>query len=254
MKIIRITPLLFIIFFYLPASAQRDTSAKSSSMNIFETEVKQEKLKKTKIDSTIPKNVLKINPLLFINGDVPVYYERVLTKILTIELAPGITIHNYGAGFFPWLNNLSNDNIGASSGLPYDSGWRFNIGYSFKADARFYLGKYNLLDGVYLSPEIGFRHYSIDYLNYDADGEPIPVYTHGYTNVTDFKILFGDENPDAVNNLFFNSYIGIGFRRVTGVDYGKGLNGITYYTSTNNESFWQFTLYLGFEIGLGVKD
>ena len=46
------------------------------------------------------KNVLKINPLLFLRGEIPLYYERALSHRLSAEIAVGVTFRNYlGGGF-----------------------------------------------------------------------------------------------------------------------------------------------------------
>ena len=41
------------------------------------------------------KNILKVNPLLFFRGEIPIYYERALSSNLSAELGLGITYRNY---------------------------------------------------------------------------------------------------------------------------------------------------------------
>jgi hypothetical protein len=41
------------------------------------------------------KSALKINPLLFLRGEVPVYYERALSSRLSAEFGVGLTFRNY---------------------------------------------------------------------------------------------------------------------------------------------------------------
>ena len=41
------------------------------------------------------KNVIKLNPLLFFRGEVPIYFERALTPRLSLEIAVGVTTRNY---------------------------------------------------------------------------------------------------------------------------------------------------------------
>ena len=43
----------------------------------------------------VVKNVIKLNPLLFFRGEIPLYYERALTHRLSAEVAIGFTWRNY---------------------------------------------------------------------------------------------------------------------------------------------------------------
>ncbi|MBK7268447.1 MAG: hypothetical protein IPI07_02635 [Flavobacteriales bacterium] len=41
------------------------------------------------------KNAIKINPLLFFRGEIPIHYERALTPRLSVELGLGFTWRDY---------------------------------------------------------------------------------------------------------------------------------------------------------------
>ena len=41
------------------------------------------------------KNVIKLNPLIFFRGEIPIYYERSITPRLGIEVGVGVTLRNY---------------------------------------------------------------------------------------------------------------------------------------------------------------
>ena len=43
----------------------------------------------------VVKNIFKLNPLLFFRGEIPLYYERALTRRVRAELAVGFTARNY---------------------------------------------------------------------------------------------------------------------------------------------------------------
>ena len=44
------------------------------------------------------KNVFKLNPLLFLRGEAPLYYERALSPKISAEVAVGVTFRNYLGG------------------------------------------------------------------------------------------------------------------------------------------------------------
>ncbi len=125
------------------------------------------------------------------------------------------------------------------------------IGYSFKADVKYFPGTNNLLDGIYLSPEFGFRHYVINYpTTSSASGAAATTFETGHANKTELKLLLGHEaESDWIDNLFFDWYVGIGIRNTSALQYIP--NATTNVVGPDNESFTKPAFYFGIKIGIG---
>ncbi len=261
MNYIKLLPLLALVVFGFNAKAQKDTSSPASKnkINVFGSDsVNVFGGYKSKSKNSPIKNIIKFNPLLFINGDIPIYYERVVNKFMTFEVAPGLTYHDFWGDIY---NEAQTDTFFT---LPYEPNTQYKVGYSFKADVKFFPGKDNLLDGFYLSPEVGYRHYSANYANYDSSGNLLSTYLPGHTNVLDFKAIVGHEyESDNVDDFMWDIYVGLGVRYISAVYYeeGQGPNAFnaygysyqTYDTRMKTLSEWMPTVYLGVKIGIGVK-
>jgi len=124
------------------------------------------------------------------------------------------------------------------------------IGYSFKADIKYFPGTNNLLDGIYLSPEISYRHYSIDYPSNPANAGTASTIP-GHTNKAELKLLLGHEaESDWIDNLFFDWYVGIGVRNTSALQYVPDAN-IPTQADRNSVSFTRPSFYFGIKIGIG---
>jgi hypothetical protein len=93
------------------------------------------------------KNVLKINILSIIQGDVPFYYERTFNKILSIEAGLGFQLPYFVKSPISIRNNEDPIIKSPDSGL---SIWIF---------PRFYLAK-TAPEGIYIGPQFRKRFYN----------------------------------------------------------------------------------------------
>ena len=249
MKHFTIILVLLSYGFCFKANAQKDTSASSGKITVFDNETSTTKNHKIKVNnSNTIKNIFKLNPCLFLNGDIPIYYERALNSFMTLEVAPGITYHDF------WGDLYNEADVDTFLSLPFEPEERSGIGYSFKIDVKFFPGADNLLDGFYLSPEIGYRHYTDSYVNYDGFGNTTSIYSPGFTNVTDIKLIFGsEEESEDIDNFIKDLYFGLGVRHISAIYYGEGQKGTVYFTQQLTKTTWEPTLYFGFKVGIGTK-
>jgi len=252
MKLIKLIPFLAIIITSKNAHAQKDTANEIKVFDSGTGNVPKRVQQLVKV-----KDIIKINPLLFLSGDIPVYYEKVINKSFSFEVAPGITYRDFWGDIFYDLDQqgvYSPSNNSYLAPLPYDSGTTSRLGFSFKIDMRYYFGKKNVMNGFYLSPELGFRNYNINYLNYNNSGEPISTYSKGHTNVIEIKALIGyEEESFKIDNYFADFYLGIGLRSVAGVQVVPENSSNGYYNSTNTISNLNLTFYLGVKLGIGLR-
>ncbi len=87
----KILLLFFVMLLSVTVWAQKDTST-SNKVTVFDNSPGTYKQQK---QGTKAKTVIKLNPLLFFDGDIPIYFERVVSNSLSVEVAPGLTYDNF---------------------------------------------------------------------------------------------------------------------------------------------------------------
>ena len=244
-----ITVFTFLIIITTTVFAQKDTS--SERITVFDnganTVFKNQKI-------VLDNLLIKFNPYDLIIGDFPVFFERPINNNWSVEAAPGLTFRDVE------LDVLNQASISNLTSFPYNSDSKSGIGYSFNADARYYPGKDNMMDGIYLSPEISFRHYVIEY----PESGPAPnttTYSTGHTNATDFKLILGHESDEWIDGFYIDYYFGIGARLISGVEYADVTTQVNYFGTTiinttwsqEHFSFFKPAFYWGIKLGFGIK-
>lgn len=160
-------------------------------------------------DSKNQKNALKINPLLYVRGEIPIYYERALNDYLSVEAAIGMTFKDYSTGLF--------DDGDSFDEKPEE---KINSHVSFKLGLRYYSGGV-VMDGFYFALEFAKRDYSKELTFVHVDNIYDPQ-TYTYTNLTqtyhlteydnhkEFKLIVGSQEHYYWDNFFVDYYLGVG--------------------------------------------
>jgi len=193
-----------------------------------------------------PKTAIKLNPLLALNGDLPVFVERVLTEKLSVELGAGVTIKNYLGDLFDTIEDESSSSFSDVKTEP-------ELGYSVSAGLRFYPSSHTwALEGVYFAPEFRHRLYKTNVLTIGDEQLDSPELLK--TNITNFRAIIGNVYY-LEDRVFLDYYAGAGLtNRNTGrVHTEREYNVITWgydYTSSfYNEKKVRPSLALGLKIG-----
>lgn len=147
------------------------------------------------------KNVLKINPLLFFRGEIPLYYERALTPKLSLEAGLGVTLRNYLAMSF--VGDDADDFGAATEIIPNPS---YHIG------ARFYLADDLEPAGLYLSTEFAHLVYSKRIHEKAPDGSLTDRTNLDERTYNDVRLLLGFQSIGYSNNWLLDFYGGVAFR------------------------------------------
>ncbi len=147
------------------------------------------------------RNVFKVNPLLFLRGEVPLYYERALSARLSAELAVGFTFRNY--------INLSTagddaDDFSRGTGILPRPSYHFGLRYYLTADVE--------PQGAYL--QLGFAHltYAKDIAIKDSTGALTDGRMRDERMYNDVRLYAGFQQLSRSSNWLFDVYAGVGLR------------------------------------------
>jgi len=178
------------------------------------------------------KNALKINPLLIVNGEIPIYYERSLNKHFALEAAIGITFKNYLGDFLDELddefNSFDNEEILSNP--------------SFKLGLRYYTEGVGL-DGFYFSVEYAKRKYSSSVLLVPG----VPAFKEE-TSINEFKLIVGNQEHNYWDSFFIDYYAGVGVRNQNISEVGETFGNVRGYTINKRDKSGP-ALYLGLKVG-----
>ena len=182
---------------------------------------------------------IKINPLLFFRGELPIYLEQKLTGNLSVEGAYSMTRRDLFAGSFDHdLDDLSGQ-VEIESGR----GYKFGL--------RYYLAASEELHGFYISAEYAAREYKKFFFQEDTLGLISTDKILDQRQISEYKLIFGSQNLSYYSNFFFDIYTGIGWRTKDYQEVHRENRGIVpshYIKDTDGENV---SFYLGLKIGVG---
>lgn len=147
------------------------------------------------------KNVLKINPLIFFRGEIPLYYERALTPKLSLEAGLGVTLRNYMAMSF--VGDDADDFGAGTDIIPNPS---YHIG------ARFYFTDDIEPAGLYINPEFAHLVYSKRIREKAPDGSLTDRSNLDERTYNDIRVMVGYQSLSYSNNWLLDFYGGLAFR------------------------------------------
>jgi len=154
---------------------------------------------------------IKVNPLLIINGDVPLLIERKIKDNFTVEAGLGITFKDL------IFNSIYKNPQASQLSLRSIDTRQYPIGYSLSLAAKYYFSveEPNKVEGSYFSAEIRYRNYKSQALKCDANALSSSTLADDWVNesreLTDIKISYG--NIQYISNRFFlEFYSGVGIR------------------------------------------
>ncbi|MBK9176408.1 MAG: hypothetical protein IPM46_08710 [Flavobacteriales bacterium] len=151
----------------------------------------------------VVKNIVKINPLLFFRGEMPIHFERALTPRLSLDVGMGVTLRNYLALSFAGDHPDADD---------FGAGTEIIPNLSFHLGARFYLQDDLEPQGLYLAPVWSHLVYTKDIRELQADGSFTDKRYRDERTFNDLRLLLGYQSLGYSSNWLLDFYGGIGFR------------------------------------------
>lgn len=188
------------------------------------------------------KSVIKLNPLLFFRGEVPVYYERALSPRLSAELGLGVTWRNYIT--LP----VNGDDADA-----FSAGTRLRAKPSFHLAFRYYLQDDLEPQGTYAQVEFAYLNYTKYLDTKDSTGRFTGNELKDERIFNDVRLLFGYQKLSGTSNWLFDLYGGLGLRARSLVKVNENLNTATRGFTYTIEDVKDVVpaVFLGLKVGLG---
>jgi hypothetical protein len=222
--------------------------------------------------SSIPKksyaqgdNIIKIDPIGFVFGKIPVSYERRLSDLFSVQLSAGITSKNYLRSVWeegstePGGSNYTYKDA-APSGFEDETDGLYNfdhrtasLGYTIGLQPRVYISE-EALEGSFFGLGLNMSrfNFSTPGLVKNTSGNTLtgPA-KNEYENVKDVTVYFGWQR--LYDRLSLEYSTGIGLRKVDGVKYRAGGSSGSFYESLSSYSKktgvnFEISFKLGFQL------
>lgn len=258
---------IFLIFCFisaLSANAQSKKDARDSSTTviIFKTNTK----KNTRNKRSSENNIIKIAPLGFISGRLPISYEKRITDFFSLQLTGGVTFRNYSRNFlketFAGGNNYDSENTkyqikalptgvdDKTDPLYVFNSRKTNIGYMLSLQPRLYFDN-DGLEGSFIALSADLYNYKYSIPGLVDNGFELKhtgTNKNESENIFDIMAIWGWQT--LYDNLSLEYTVGVGLRNTTTNKYaaGKSSEGVFYegFNKFNNNSL---SVGLGFKVG-----
>lgn len=146
------------------------------------------------------KFTIKINPLLILSGDLPIYVEKPFGDNFSMEVGVGVTHEDFLYNIAPVDEFATNEER------------RANIGYSGRIAAKYYPSSFlPAPEGWYGGIEFRYRRYNTQILDNCDDSSLSSTYLDESRKQLDGRIIFG-YSLILGENIVFDLYSGIGMR------------------------------------------
>jgi len=193
------------------------------------------------------KNVIKINPLLFFRGEIPIYFEHAISQRVSMEIGAGVTYRNYLHLTFAGDDA---DDFGAGTKIIPKPAFHLGARYYFKDELE--------PDGAYLQIEFAYLDYAKDIsLKKDTTGEFTGKTLHDERVYNDVRLYYGYQLLNSSSNWLFDVYGGVALRSrhlevVHENQKVDALTGVLTYDYTLDKSTDLVpAFFLGIKVGVG---
>lgn len=188
------------------------------------------------------KHVLKLNPLLILRGEIPLYYERALSHRLSAELGAGVTTRNYLGG-----------GLWGDSPDDFSAGTRILPRLAAHAGFRWYFADDIEPQGPYVQGEFAYADHAKDIALKDSTGHLTEATLRDRSLHNDLRLYFGYQRLSSTSNWLFDAYCGLGFRNraITRVQERLDLAERQWHYAVVKEHDSVLAPFLGVKVGYG---
>lgn len=249
--------LFILLHFFIPSTAQDTVYFKKNT---------QTTSKKNNKGST-EKNIVKLSPLSFLWGQVPVSYEREINSFFSVEVGVGITTQNFLRG---WAKGIREDNDFNDGDIIWNAPGNENtenildpyqykkrkaqIGYFITAQPRIYIESEGM-DGSYIGFSVSYLHFGNKHeklipnssLSNDMKFSNESVKEH--EKFTDFMVNFGSQS--LFDRISLDYSVGLGLRNINSKYYAVGMDFVNdnYIDGYITNKKTQFAFNLSIKVG-----
>lgn len=154
-------------------------------------------------------NLIKVDPVLILVGEVPLFYERRINDFLSLEIGAGPTLAHeltiFSGDFFSVLDG---------SYELYPEGATTELGLTYSLSARLYPLADGDAEGVYLGPTYHYKDFRFLYPLIDQNGFPTEDGSRLKWKYNDYLVQ-GGYQYEFWDNLYVDTYLGFGLRNKT---------------------------------------
>ncbi len=189
------------------------------------------------------QNIIKVAPLSFISGYIPIYYEREINSFFSIQAGAGVTTRNY---LKEWVNNFDlddNENVKNTWNAPGNEGnssyysatdytnRKSSMGYYFSVQPRIYFGNEGM-EGSFLGISYDRSRYNYSsnkIVNGSISSNGDPVFSSDtfkeYETISDISANFGTQS--LYDRIAVEYTVGVALRTITGRRYAYTNDNLT---------------------------
>ncbi len=224
--------------------------------------------------SSVPKksysegnNIVKIDPLGFVFGKIPVSYERRISDLFSAQLSVGLTSKNYlrevwetgsmepgqpGSVIYDDAH-LPQNYVDQTDPLYSFDHRKADLGYMVNIQPRIYLSE-EALEGSFFGLGFNLLRYNFStpgLTNTSSESMFTGPTQKEYENIKDVIVYYGYQR--LYDRLSLEYSMGLGIRKVDGVKYIAGNNNGVFYESLTNYSkksgvTFEFSFKIGFQL------
>jgi len=197
--------------------------------------------KPTQNKNTKPNFAFKINPLSITKGEIPIHFEKNISKKITFEIAPIVTIREISYDILglkniyfyePYRNELEDDHVTFKNE-------KFKPGLGLRLEVKFYPKE--AFKGFFYGISGSFKQNNIIADIYDFPGKNLVLRNYNFSYpYKDIRAIIGNQINDKASNTFYLEWsFGLGLMNFKSEKYP---NFIQNNFTTSNTLIYTYTI------------
>ena len=194
-----------------------------------------------------PANIIRVDPILYLRGDIPVFYERRLGRLISAEVGLGITVKDFWRDY----GEQTTQGMGRKINTPYRlmvdyyPGFSVRVGVKRFVDADVNIKNAAALNGVYVGAYLFYRQHKWREL---IDTDCSQQYFDEHQNAAGIQFMAGIQQTSNIL-IGYNFYGGLGMRYIIESKYHS--DSVYDCPKPTHNHYWLPSLLFGLQLGFG---